>query len=76
MDSIVCGNAGRTKSQMDACLSLIHIFLEMMARTLGLSLEEMSTMGLEWKENIVISRPLKSRSKLKVYVSSAGSSMA
>lgn len=30
-------------------------FLEMMARTLGLSLEEMSTMGLEWKENIVIS---------------------
>lgn len=27
----------------------------MMARTLGLSLEEMSTMGLEWKENVVIS---------------------
>lgn len=27
----------------------------MMARTLGLSLEEMSTKGLEWKENIVIS---------------------
>ena len=30
-------------------------FLEMMARTLGLSLEEMSTKGLEWKENVVIS---------------------
>ena len=30
-------------------------FLEMMARTLGLSLEEMSIKGLEWKENIVIS---------------------
>ena len=29
--------------------------LEMMARTLGLSLEEMSTKGLEWKENVVIS---------------------
>ena len=27
----------------------------MMARTLGFSLEEMSTKGLEWKENIVIS---------------------
>ena len=27
----------------------------MMARTLGLSFEEMSTKGLEWKENIVIS---------------------
>ena len=27
----------------------------MMARTLGLSLEEMSVKGLEWKENIVIS---------------------
>ena len=27
----------------------------MMARTLGLSLEEMSTRGLEWKENVVIS---------------------
>lgn len=27
----------------------------MMARTLGLSLEEMSVKGLDWKENIVIS---------------------
>ena len=30
-------------------------FLEMMAKTLGLSLEEMSVKGLEWKHNIVIS---------------------
>ena len=36
-------------------VSYTHLFLEMMARTLGLSLEEMSTMGLEWKDNIVIS---------------------
>jgi len=30
-------------------------FLEMMARTLGLSLKEMSEMGLSWKEDVVIS---------------------
>ena len=39
----------------DKCAAGTGRFLEMMARTLGLSLEEMSTMGLEWKENIVIS---------------------
>ena len=30
-------------------------FLEMMARTLELSLEEISTIGLQWKEEITIS---------------------
>ena len=39
----------------DKCAAGTGRFLEMMARTLGLSLEEMSTKGLEWKENIVIS---------------------
>ena len=39
----------------DKCAAGTGRFLEMMARTLGLSLEEMSTEGLEWKENIVIS---------------------
>ena len=39
----------------DKCAAGTGRFLEMMARTLGLSLEEMSTMGLDWKENIVIS---------------------
>ena len=39
----------------DKCAAGTGRFLEMMARTLGLSLEEMSTMGLEWKENVVIS---------------------
>ena len=39
----------------DKCAAVTGRFLEMMARTLGLSLEEMSTKGLEWKENIVIS---------------------
>ena len=39
----------------DKCAAGTGRFLEMMARTLGLSLEEMSTKGLEWKENVVIS---------------------
>ncbi|SCH92214.1 2-hydroxyglutaryl-CoA dehydratase component A [uncultured Ruminococcus sp.] len=39
----------------DKCAAGTGRFLEMMARTLGLLLEEMSTKGLEWKENIVIS---------------------
>ena len=39
----------------DKCAAGTGRFLEMMARTLGLSLEEMSTMGLSWKENVVIS---------------------
>ena len=39
----------------DKCAAGTGRFLEMMARTLGLSLEEMSTKGLEWKKNIVIS---------------------
>ena len=39
----------------DKCAAGTGRFLEMMARTQGLSLEEMSTKGLEWKENIVIS---------------------
>ena len=39
----------------DKCAAGTGRFLEMMARTLGLSLEEMSTRGLDWKENIVIS---------------------
>lgn len=39
----------------DKCAAGTGRFLEMMARTLGLSLEEMSELGLKWKENIVIS---------------------
>ena len=39
----------------DKCAAGTGRFLEMMARTLGLSLEEMSIKGLEWEENIVIS---------------------
>ena len=39
----------------DKCAAGTGRFLEMMARTLGMPLEEMSTKGLEWKENIVIS---------------------
>ena len=39
----------------DKCAAGTGRFLEMMARTLGLSLEEMSVKGLEWQENIVIS---------------------
>ena len=39
----------------DKCAAGTGRFLEMMARTLGLSLEEMSTKGLTWKENVMIS---------------------
>ena len=39
----------------DKCAAGTGRFLEMMARTLGLSLEEMSTRGLKWKNNVVIS---------------------
>lgn len=39
----------------DKCAAGTGRFLEMMARTLGLSLEEMSKKGLEWKENVIIS---------------------
>ena len=39
----------------DKCAAGTGRFLEMMARTLGLSLEEMSTKGLTWKENVVVS---------------------
>ena len=39
----------------DKCAAGTGRFLEMMAKTLGLSLEEMSVKGLEWKHNIVIS---------------------
>ena len=39
----------------DKCAAGTGRFLEMMARTLGLSLGDMSKKGLEWKENIVIS---------------------
>ena len=38
----------------DKCAAGTGRFLEMMARTLGLSLEEMSTLGLNWKEDIII----------------------
>ena len=39
----------------DKCAAGTGRFLEMMARTLGLSLEEMSAVGLKWKNDIVIS---------------------
>ena len=39
----------------DKCAAGTGRFLEMMARTLGLPLEEMSLEGLNWKENVVIS---------------------
>lgn len=39
----------------DKCAAGTGRFLEMMARTLGLSIEEMSTLGLNWKEDVVIS---------------------
>ena len=39
----------------DKCAAGTGRFLEMMAKTLGLSLEEMSVKGLEWKHNVVIS---------------------
>lgn len=39
----------------DKCAAGTGRFLEMMARTLELSLEEISTVGLQWKEEITIS---------------------
>ena len=39
----------------DKCAAGTGRFLEMMARTLELSLEEISTIGLEWNEDITIS---------------------
>lgn len=39
----------------DKCAAGTGRFLEMMARTLQLSLEEMATVGLKWKEEITIS---------------------
>lgn len=39
----------------DKCAAGTGRFMEMMARTLGLTLEEISVKGLDWKENIVIS---------------------
>lgn len=39
----------------DKCAAGTGRFLEMMARTLGLSMEQMSEKGLGWRENIVIS---------------------
>ena len=39
----------------DKCAAGTGRFLEMMARTLGLTMEEMSQKGLEWKESIAIS---------------------
>lgn len=38
----------------DKCAAGTGRFLEMMARALGISLEEMSILGLNWKEDIVI----------------------
>lgn len=39
----------------DKCAAGTGRFLEMMARTLGLTLDEMSTAGLDWKEEVSIS---------------------
>ncbi len=39
----------------DKCAAGTGRFLELMARTLELSLEDMSTLGLDWKEDITIS---------------------
>lgn len=39
----------------DKCAAGTGRFLEMMARTLGLSMEQMGTLGLHWKEEIAIS---------------------
>ena len=39
----------------DKCAAGTGRFLEMMARTLGLSLEQLSTVGLDWKEDVHIS---------------------
>jgi CoA-substrate-specific enzyme activase, putative len=45
----------RTFVMNDKCAAGTGRFLEMMARTLELSMEEMSTHGLRWKEDIPIS---------------------
>lgn len=49
--------SGKVKSFVmnDKCAAGTGRFLEMMARTLGLSLEEMSGLGLRWNKDIVIS---------------------
>ena len=39
----------------DKCAAGTGRFLELMARTLELSLDEMSTAGLDWKEDVTIS---------------------
>jgi predicted CoA-substrate-specific enzyme activase len=39
----------------DKCAAGTGRFLETMAKTLGISLTEMSTLGLDWKENVTIS---------------------
>lgn len=39
----------------DKCAAGTGRFLETMAKTLGITLEEMSTLGLSWKENVTIS---------------------
>lgn len=39
----------------DKCAAGTGRFLDMMSKTLGITLENMSTMGLHWKEDIVIS---------------------
>ena len=49
-------NGAMVNFQMnDKCAAGTGRFLEMMARTLELSLEEISTIGLSWKEDITIS---------------------
>ena len=55
--AISIDECGAVKSFLmnDKCAAGTGRFLEMMARTLGLSLEEMSTKGLTWKENVMIS---------------------
>ena len=55
--AIIIDECGAVKSFLmnDKCAAGTGRFLEMMARTLGLSLEEMSTKGLTWKENVMIS---------------------
>jgi len=47
--------AVRTFAMNDKCAAGTGRFLEMMAKTLELSIEEMSKCGLHWKENIRIS---------------------
>lgn len=47
--------AVRTFAMNDKCAAGTGRFLEMMARTLELSMDEMSRIGLHWKEDITIS---------------------